>query len=108
MYLPVRAMSCPLPTEVSSRPSTIGSRYTPEIVGETPCTTWRNSGRKDSAPNIAKPAARLIAEAIVNTELRNSRSGSTGSAARRADRYHRNSMTAEAANRPMITPEPHG
>jgi hypothetical protein len=60
------------------------------------------------APNIANPAARLIAEDTVNTELRNRCSGSTGSAARRADSHQRNSSTAEAMNRAMITPEPHG
>src|SRR6516165_9905958 len=101
-------MSWPLTTEVSSMPDTIGSRYTPEIVGETPCTTCKNSGRNDSAPNIAKPAARPIADDTENTELRNSRNGSTGSAARRADSHQPKSSTTEAANSPMITAESHG
>ncbi len=42
---PVRLISCPERVEVSSSPSTIGSRCTPDSVGEMPCTTWRNVGR---------------------------------------------------------------
>ena len=44
-YLPVRAMTWPEVMETSSRPAISGSRYTPEIVGEMPRTTWKNAGR---------------------------------------------------------------
>jgi hypothetical protein len=108
LYWPVRAMIWPLATEVTSRPSTIGSRYTPDMVAETPRTTCRNSGRKDSAPNIAKPAANPMPEPTVNTLFRNRFNGKTGSAACRADNHQPASSTAEPQNRPMITGELHG
>ena len=94
--------------EVISSPPTIGSRYTPDRVGETPCTTCRNSGRKEIEPNNAKPAARLIAALTRNTGLRNSRSGSTGSAARRSASHQPTMNTTDAANSPMISGEPQG
>src|SRR6201992_1161 len=100
-------MIWPLPIEVRSRPSTIGSRYTPEIVGETACTTCRNNGREDSAPNIAKPAASPIAAETEKTEFLNSRSGRTGSAGRRAEKYQATSISTERATSPMMTGEDH-
>ena len=100
-------MSWPLAIEVISRPPTIGSRYTPDSVGETPCTTCRKSGRYEIEPNIANPAARLIAAQTVNTRLRNSRSGSTGSDARWAENHQPMRNTMAAANSPMIVGEFH-
>ena len=44
-YLPVRAMIWPEPIETISSPAISGSRYTPEMVGEMPRTTWKNAGR---------------------------------------------------------------
>ena len=44
-YLPVRAMTWPEVIETSSSPAISGSRYTPEMVGEMPRTTWKNAGR---------------------------------------------------------------
>ncbi len=42
---PVRLTICPERVDDSSRPNTIGSMWTPDRVGETPCTTWRKVGR---------------------------------------------------------------
>jgi hypothetical protein len=42
---PVRLTICPETVEDSSRPATIGSMCTPDMVGETPWTTWRKVGR---------------------------------------------------------------
>ena len=77
------------------------------MVGETPRTTCRKIGRKDSAPNMANPAVKPTAELTENTGLRNSRSGSTGSAARRADHHQPTASTTAATPRPQITGEPH-
>ena len=44
-YLPVLEMICPEAIETSSSPAISGSRYTPEMVGEMPRTTWKNAGR---------------------------------------------------------------
>ena len=44
-YLPVFEMSCPEVIETRSSPAISGSRYSPEIVGEMPRTTWKNAGR---------------------------------------------------------------
>src|ERR1700733_11926497 len=106
LYRPIREISCPLPTDVISRPITWGSRYTPEMVGETPRTTWRNRGRKATDPNRAKPATNPIAEATVNTRFPNRRSGSTGSAARRAESHHPTPSATEARPRPTMTGDP--
>ncbi len=78
------------------------------MVGETPRTTCRYSGRKASEPNIAKPAAKPTPELTRNTGLRNSRRGSTGSAARPADIHHATASRTASTPRPMITPEAHG
>lgn len=42
---PVRLTICPETVDDSSSPKTIGSMCTPDSVGVTPCTTWRNVGR---------------------------------------------------------------
>lgn len=42
---PVRLTICPETVEATSSPSTIGSMCTPDMVGETPWTTWRKVGR---------------------------------------------------------------
>ena len=42
---PVRLTICPEAVEAMSMPSTIGSMWTPDRVGETPWTTWRKVGR---------------------------------------------------------------
>ena len=42
-----------------SRPSISGSSSSPESVAEAPLTTWRNSGRKLIAPNMATPMMKL-------------------------------------------------
>ncbi len=42
---PVRLTICPETVEDSSSPNTMGSMCTPDMVGETPRTTWRNVGR---------------------------------------------------------------
>ena len=44
-YLPVREMTWPELIETISSPAISGSRYTPEMVGEMPRTTWKNAGR---------------------------------------------------------------
>ena len=44
-YLPVREMTWPEPIDTASRPAISGSRYTPEMVGEIPRTTWKKAGR---------------------------------------------------------------
>ena len=44
-YLPVLEMIWPEPIDMSSSPAISGSRYTPEMVGEMPRTTWKNAGR---------------------------------------------------------------
>ncbi len=108
LYLPRLLISCPLMIEVTSRPRTMGSRYTPEIVADTPRTTCRYSGRKASAPNIANPAANEMAADTENTRLRNSRGGRTGSAAWWADHHQAAVSTTAPTPRPMITPESHG
>jgi hypothetical protein len=61
---------------------------------------------KASAPNIANPAVKLIAELTENTGLRNSRSGSTGSAARRANHHQPTASSTAATPRPTMTGEP--
>ena len=86
----------------------MGSRYTPEIVGDTPRTTCRYSGRKASAPNSANPAPKLMAAPTENTGFRNSRRGSTGSAARRADSHQPTARITAATPSPMISGDPHG
>ena len=44
-YLPVLEMIWPEPIDTRSSPAISGSRYTPEMVGEMPRTTWKKAGR---------------------------------------------------------------
>jgi hypothetical protein len=83
----------------------MGSKYTPEMVGEIPRRTCKNSGRNASAPNMAKPAANPMPAQTEKTGLRNRRSGSTGSAARRSARHHAAASTTARMPRPMMTGE---
>ncbi len=64
----------------------IGRIRSPDTVGLTPFTFCMNSGRKVSAPNIAKPITKPIALAEVKTRIRKSVKGMTGSAATRSTR----------------------
>src|SRR5215203_865700 len=65
-------------------PPISGSISSPEPVGVAPFTTWRKSGRYVTDPNIAKPTTSATIDVTVNARFANSRSGSTGSAARRS------------------------
>ena len=59
------------------------------------------------APNIDAPTRNDATLATVNTELANSRSGNTGSAARRSWRTNSPISTTPATARPTIVGEPH-
>ena len=65
-------------------PSISGKMRRPDTVGLTPLTFCMNSGRKVSAPNMAKPMTKPMALAAVKTRTRKSFSGITGSAATRS------------------------
>src|SRR5580704_5779967 len=108
LYRPNLEISWPLAIDVTSRPSTIGSRYTPEIVGVTPRTTCRYSGRNAVAPNSANPAPKLMPAPTENTGFRNRRRGSTGSAARPADSHQPTASTTAPAPSPKTSGDSHG
>ena len=55
--------------EATSSPPIIGHRRSPDSVGLTPFTTWRNRGRKVRAPNMANPTTKPIALVAVKTRL---------------------------------------
>ena len=57
---------------------------------------------------MAKPTAKPITLVEVNTRLANSRSGMTGSAARRSTATKAATRITAATPRPMISAEPHG
>ena len=44
-YLPVREIIWPDPIDTISSPAISGRIWTPDSVGETPLTTWKNTGR---------------------------------------------------------------
>ena len=88
-----------------SRPAISGSISRPEPVGDAPSTTWRNSGRKVSAPNIASPTRNETPLVTLNGPERNRLRGITGSCARRSWRTKSTSINAPATPKPMITPE---
>src|SRR5690349_3191401 len=107
LYLPVRPTMLPLPIEVISMPATMGSVCRPDVVAETPSTNCMNVGRKVNAPSMAKPTMKPRTQQMVNTGLANSRTGRIGSTARDSTQTKTASATAEAANSPMITGDPH-
>ena len=45
LYRPIRAMIWPLPIEAVNKPAMMGNSMSPEVVGDTPRTTWRYTGR---------------------------------------------------------------
>ncbi len=65
-------------------PSMSGKMRSPDTVGLTPLTFWRNSGRNVRAPNMAKPITKPMALAALKTRTVNSFNGITGSAANRS------------------------
>ena len=85
--------------ETTSRPAIIGSRYTPESVGEMPRTTWKNAGRKAIAPNMPKPTMKPTRLVTENTRLANRCSGRIASAARRSANTNATISTAPAMPR---------
>ncbi len=89
-------------------PATMGSMWTPDRVGETPCTTCRNVGRYVIDPNIAKPTMKPMTEVSVKLRLRNRRSGRTGSAARLSTARNAPSSTTPSTPHPTICQEPQG
>src|SRR3546814_16762046 len=66
-------------TEAASSPSMRGKSRRPELVAEAPLTTWRNSGRKLMAPNIATPMMNPVALDTENVRSENRCTGTTGS-----------------------------
>src|SRR6185437_14961403 len=99
LYRPLRLMSCPETIDVTSMPTIIGSISSPDAVGLTPFTTWRNTGKYVTEPNNAKPTISPMTDVTVNVLSRKSRSGSTGSAARRSTSTNTiNPVTAAAIN----------
>src|ERR1700761_9742984 len=98
----------PLPVEVISIPTTMGSVRSPEVVAETPFTYCIYVGKKVIAPNIAKPTTKDSTQHTVNTGLPNNRIGRMGSAARRSTATNAPSAATAPTNKPMIVGEPHG
>ena len=89
LYRPHLEISRPEVIDVNRRPARRGRSRRPDIVGLTPRTTWRYSGRKMIAPNITAPVMIDRAEDTENTLLRNRRKGITGSGARSSTRRRR-------------------
>ena len=92
---------------MTSRPAISGSVRRPEPVGLAPFTVWKKSGRKTLEPNSAKPTISPVAPAIVKVRFWNSRSGSTGSAARRSTRTNSAPRATPAQAVPIRSAEPH-
>ena len=44
-YRPVRLITCPDPIDTISNPAMSGRSCRPEMVGDSPRTIWKNSGR---------------------------------------------------------------
>src|ERR1700722_14102349 len=107
-YLPVREMIWPEEIETTSMPAIIGSRYTPEIVGEMPLTTWKKAGRKAIAPNMAKPTMKPTTLVTEKERSLNRCSGRIGSAARRSASTNRPISTTPAMPRMEIAADAHG
>ena len=82
LYRPYFVISRPLPIDAISTPAISGSSCSPDAVALAPFTICRNSGRYVIDPNSARPMMKPITLVRANTLLRNSASGSTGSAAR--------------------------
>ena len=88
-------------------PASRGSSCRPEIVGDSPCTIWKNTGRYTMAPNIAKPTMKPTALVTEKARMENRCRGSTGSVARRSTKTKITTSTPPATPRAMIVAEPH-
>ncbi len=94
--------------EATSSPPIRGKSRTPDWMGLIPFTSWKKSGRKVRAPNMAKPTTNPMALAAANTRLAKRGSGITGSTARRSASRNRTVKTTPATARPMMKGEVHG
>ncbi len=97
----------PLATVDAALASSSGSTRRPDWVALAPVTSWRNSGRNTSAANSDSVVMNRTALTTTNTRSRNSRSGSTGSLARRSCTMKAPSRTSDATARPTICGELH-
>ena len=57
--------------EAAKRPTIMGNRRRPELVGDAPRTSWKYRGRNVIAPYIANPTTKPIAEADEKTRFAN-------------------------------------
>ena len=108
LYRPHRLTSCPEPMEATNSPPIIGNSLTPDSIGLMPFTSWRNRGRKVSAPNMANPTTNPMALAALKTLFEKSGSGITGSTARRSANRNRMVKTTPATASPTINGDVHG
>src|SRR3954447_26843251 len=98
----------PETTDVTSRPTTIGSICNPDSVADVPFTYCRYVGRNVSAPSIANPTMNASDTVTLNTDEVNNRNGSTGSVALCSTNTKMPSATNDATTMPMMVAEPHG
>ena len=89
-----------------SIPNMRGNRRRPDSVGLTFFTSWRKSGRKVSAPNMAKPMTKPMELAAVKTRSRNSLRGMTGSLARCSTRRKRRVSTMPPTTSATLLSDP--
>src|SRR6267378_5756565 len=92
---------------VTTIATSIGTRIAPEFVTLLPITPWTKTGRKKMAPNIDMATHMPAMLENVKMLLFQSRSGSTGSAARLSTQMNAARKTAAAEYRPMICHELH-
>jgi hypothetical protein len=98
----------PAISAVTVEPISSGISISPLSVADRCCTVCWYSGRKVSAPNMARPSRKLIAVTSEKFRLRNTCSGRTGSAARRSTAMNPAVATTAKAPRPMICADRHG
>src|ERR1017187_3519104 len=101
-------MTIPDPVEQMIRPTRSGKSCRPEVVGDSPCTIWQNTGRQVIAPNMAKPTMKPTTLVTEKPRLENKCSGSPGSVARRSTSTKTPTSTKPATPKVIIVGEPQG
>ena len=87
--------------------SNIGVRIRPACVADDWLTTWTNSGRNDSVPNITMPVAMPIAFDASTAGILKRSNGISGSDACRSMKTNATSNTTLATSEPTIIGDPH-
>jgi hypothetical protein len=96
--MPVRSVSMPAIGIATIAPRPCGARRKPEVIADSPRTTWKYSGSSRNAPKTEIVMSVSVPAAVANVRFVKSRRSMSGSPARSAWRTNAPSSSRPAAS----------